>query len=647
MIGSDAIMLPIALWGALALKSGNAHFPVGERDLLAVGTLAAIVIFALLGLYRAVTRFMGPQAMSVIVVGTVSSIGILASYDHLLGTPHLLVSVLAIYGCLALLYLIASRFAVRYLFFYGLNAPPRTNVAIYGAGKAGAQLSAALLGSSEYQPVAFIDDNPGLKGSRINGIKVYSSSEFDSLIPQLRVERILLAMPSASRRHRSEILKRLEPLGLHVQSLPAMTDLVSGKARIDELREVDAADLLGRDPVPPDPQLFERSIRGKCVMVTGAGGSIGSELCRQILQSAPRRLVLLEFSEIALYQIERELQEQSRALSARTEIIPLLGNTHHKQRLRDILATFGVQTIYHAAAYKHVPIVEHNVIEGIHNNVIGTWYTAEAAMESNVDTFVLISSDKAVNPTNVMGATKRFAELVLQALQQRSKHTRFCIVRFGNVLVSSGSVVPLFQEQIRRGGPVTVTHPEVMRYFMTIPEAAQLVIQAAAMAKGGDVFVLDMGKPVPIDELARRLIGLTGLSVRDQHNPDGDIEIHYMGLRAGEKLFEELLIGKNVTGTEHPKIMRAVEHALSWDNTKRILDDLLPALNNCDCRRSVALLSEAVAEYPKSSSIRDYVWMSKLANLSPDEDHKITDLALKRRGQDITIRAPEINPRAV
>jgi len=345
-----------------------------------------------------------------------------------------------------------------------------------------------------------------------------------------------------------------------VQSLPNLSDLISGKAQISELRDVDVGDLLGRDPVPPKPRLFGSCIRGKCVLVTGAGGSIGAELCRQIIRLSPSRLVLFEMSELALYNIQRELEEVAAHEELTVEVVPLLGNAHHRHRVREVLAAFNVQTVYHAAAYKHVPIVEHNVVEGIHNNVISTWYTAEAALETGVETFVLISTDKAVNPANVMGATKRLAELVLQALQERTTHTRFCMVRFGNVLASSGSVVPLFQEQIRRGGPVTVTHRDVIRYFMTIPEAAQLVIQAGSMAKGGDVFVLDMGRPVRIDDLARRLVNLMGLTVRDANNPEGDIEIEYTGLRTAEKLFEELLIGTNVTGTDHPMIMRAMEH---------------------------------------------------------------------------------------
>jgi FlaA1/EpsC-like NDP-sugar epimerase len=370
------------------------------------------------------------------------------------------------------------------------------------------------------------------------------------------------------------------------------------------------------------------------VLVTGAGGSIGSELCRQIIRLSPSRLVLFEMSELALYTIERELEEVVAREKLSVEVVPLLGNAHHRHRVREVFSAFGVQTVYHAAAYKHVPIVEYNVVEGIHNNVISTWYTAEAALETGVETFVLVSTDKAVNPANVMGATKRLAELVLQALQERTSQTRFCMVRFGNVLASSGSVVPRFQEQIRRGGPVTVTHPDVIRYFMTIPEAAQLVLQAGSMAKGGDLFVLDMGRPVRIDDLARRLVSLMGLTVRDLAHPDGDIEIEYTGLRTAEKLFEELLIGSNVTGTDHPMVMRAMEHHLPWPKLEEILNDLLVALASFDCQRALTLLTGSVAEYQSSSDIRDYVWTRK-ALLPHGPGAKVADFAAKRRQSEV------------
>jgi FlaA1/EpsC-like NDP-sugar epimerase len=637
MAAADAIMLPVALWAAFVLKFDRLTFDMAAYgDLFLVATVAALVIFAFLGLYRTIIRFMGLHAMATVVAGVFVSVVALEAYDRVARSAHVPLSVLAIYAALALVYLAGSRFIVRYLVYYKRNGGAAKCVAIYGAGEAGARLSSVLLGGPDFAPVAFIDDKRSLHGSRINGIKVFSREALPELIRNYDIERVLLAIPSASLRRKQEILRVLEPLGIHVQSMPDLSDIISGLAHIDELRDVDVVDLLGRDAVPPDPRLFASCIRGKSVLVTGAGGSIGSELCRQIIKLSPRRLVLFEMSELALYTIQGELAEVAGRENIKTEIIPLLGNAHHRHRVREVLSTYGVQTVYHAAAYKHVPIVEHNVVEGIHNNVISTWYTAEAARETGVETFVLVSTDKAVNPANVMGATKRLAELVLQALQERTTTTRFCMVRFGNVLASSGSVVPLFKKQIREGGPVTVTHPDVIRYFMTIPEAAQLVIQAGAMAKGGDVFVLDMGRPVLIDDLARRMINLMGLTVRDAADPDGDIEITYTGLRTAEKLFEELLIGSNITGTDHPMIMRAMEHSLPWEKMQQLLNELLIALASFDCRRSVALLCEAVAEYRQNHDIRDYVWAKKtLAPVSDDrkpaDDRKVTDFTAKRR----------------
>ena len=634
---ADAVMLPVALWAAFVLKFDRLTFDMAAYgDLFLVATVAALVIFAFLGLYRTIIRFMGLHAMATVVAGVFVSVVALEAYDRVARSAHVPLSVLAIYAALALVYLAGSRFIVRYLVYYKRNGGAAKCVAIYGAGEAGARLSSVLLGGPDFAPVAFIDDKRSLHGSRINGIKVFSREALPELIRNYDIERVLLAIPSASLRRKQEILRVLEPLGIHVQSMPDLSDIISGLAHIDELRDVDVVDLLGRDAVPPDPRLFASCIRGKSVLVTGAGGSIGSELCRQIIKLSPRRLVLFEMSELALYTIQGELAEVAGRENIKTEIIPLLGNAHHRHRVREVLSTYGVQTVYHAAAYKHVPIVEHNVVEGIHNNVISTWYTAEAARETGVETFVLVSTDKAVNPANVMGATKRLAELVLQALQERTTTTRFCMVRFGNVLASSGSVVPLFKKQIREGGPVTVTHPDVIRYFMTIPEAAQLVIQAGAMAKGGDVFVLDMGRPVLIDDLARRMINLMGLTVRDAADPDGDIEITYTGLRTAEKLFEELLIGSNITGTDHPMIMRAMEHSLPWEKMQQLLNELLIALASFDCRRSVALLCEAVAEYRQNHDIRDYVWAKKtLAPVSDDrkpaDDRKVTDFTAKRR----------------
>jgi FlaA1/EpsC-like NDP-sugar epimerase len=633
MVATDAIAIPTALWAALALKFDRLD---PSLDLtfayFLVALCSALFFFAVFGLYRAVIRFMGPKAMVTVIAGVSLSVLVLAAFDYFVARHQIPLSAFGIYWALALPYVGGSRFVARYLFLHNMGANNKgvARVAIYGAGGAGARLCSVLLGVSDFEPVAFIDDKKSLQGSSINGIRVYGSDSLPELVRQRRVDRILLAMPSASRRRRREILTALEQLSVHVQSLPNLSDLISGRAQINELCDVDVSDLLGRDPVPPRPKLFGSCIRGKCVLVTGAGGSIGSELCRQIIRLSPSRLVLFEMSELALYNIERELEEVTSRERLDVEIVPLLGNAHHRHRVREVLSAFGVQTVYHAAAYKHVPIVEYNVVEGIHNNVISTWYTAEAALETGVETFVLISTDKAVNPANVMGATKRLAELVLQALQERTTQTRFCIVRFGNVLASSGSVVPLFQEQIRRGGPVTVTHPDVIRYFMTIPEAAQLVIQAGSMAKGGDVFVLDMGRPVRIDDLARRLVNLMGLTVRDADNPDGDIEIEYTGLRTAEKLFEELLIGTNVTGTDHPMILRAMEHRLAWPRMELLLNELLVALASFDCHRAVALLAEAVAEYEADVDIRDYVWTRK-AVLPHAPAAKVADFAAKRR----------------
>jgi FlaA1/EpsC-like NDP-sugar epimerase len=631
MVGADFIMLPLSLLLAHVLKFDRLIEPESLGALLACALICGITAFSFLGFYRAVIRFMGVKAIGRMIIGvTLAVLGLAGCARFGLCGP-VPASLLTIYWAIALLYVGGSRFLVRYFYLYGSKPRSAKRVAIYGAGEAGARLSSILMGGPEFEPVVFVDDRAALQGSQINGLGVYSPEDLPQLIVTRQIERVLLAMPSASHRRRREVLAGLEPLSVHVQSLPDLADIISGKARIDELREVDVCDLLGRDPVPPNPQLFASCISHKSVMVTGAGGSIGSELCRQILRVAPTRLVLFEMSELALYNIERELQEIAVREHAAVEIVPLLGNANDRERVREVLLAYAVQTVYHAAAYKHVPIVEHNVIRGIHNNVICTANAAQAALETGVETFVLISTDKAVNPTNVMGATKRLAELVLQGLQERTTSTRFCMVRFGNVLGSSGSVVPLFQEQIRRGGPVTVTHPQVIRYFMTIPEAAQLVIQAGSMAKGGDVFVLDMGRPVRIDDLARRMINLMGLSVRDPSTPEGDIEIIYTGLRSAEKLFEELLIGNNITKTDHPMIMRAMEHSIPWSRMQQILESLNSALQSSDCGRALALLRESVAEYRPAEDIRDYVWTRNALTLPAASDNKVADLASKRR----------------
>ena len=633
MVTADAVCIPVMMYLALALKSDSWASPtVGVAKAMLAATLVSIPVFARIGLYRAVIRYMGPRAALAVAAGTTLSCALLLLLTAVRVVTEVTPATVIIFASLLLAYVGASRMLLRWLLLAnGIGAP---HVVIYGAGRGGAELAAALAASGEFSPIAFVDDNSALWGTVIAGLEVYPQQQLPTLLEDHECRRVLLAMPSLSSRRRREILSKLEPVGVHVQTIPSITDLMTGTARVDELQEIAVTDLLGREAVAPVRELFETSIRGKSVLVTGGGGSIGSELCRQIIRLAPRRLLLLEMSELALYSVERELRAIAASEQLSVEIFALLGNAHHKFRLREILQNFAVQTVYHAAAYKHVPIVEHNVIEGIYNNVFSTWHTAEAALECRVETFVLVSTDKAVNPTTVMGATKRLAEVVLQGLQQRTQTTRFCMVRFGNVLESSGSVVPLFREQIRRGGPVTVTHPDVIRYFMTIPEAAQLVIQAGSMAEGGDVFVLDMGKPIRIVDLARRMIQLAGQTVRDDRHPDGDIEIVYTGLRPAEKLFEELLIGKNVTGTEHPMILRAVEHALSWSAVLAHLEQLRIAMARFDCRGASDILMQAVVEYRPAGDLQDLVWVRRAeVAVTVHGDAKIMDLQARRNAK--------------
>lgn len=613
MVGADLVGIPLVLWSALTLRLGTIHHHVsGTEWIYLAALLTSIPVFVRMGLYRAVIRYFGTKAVLAVFSGVSVSVVLVSALSLAWPNRAIPISALPIYWAFALIYVGGSRVLVRGLLnFRWSNGTQR--VVIYGAGGAGVQLASGLNRSGRYHPIAFIDDNTSLHGSNINGLEVFPPHSLGDLVRDEGVAAVLLALPSQSRRRRQEILNAIEPLSLLVQTVPDYADILAGHARVEDVRDVDVGDLLGRDPVPPNTRLLDASISGKVVMVTGAGGSIGSELCRQIIRLHPAQLLLFEMSELALYNIERELKLLSSTEDLDIDIVALLGDAHHKLRLREILQIYGVQTIYHAAAYKHVPIVEQNIVEGIYNNVFSTWNAAEAALESRVETFVLISTDKAVNPTNVMGATKRFAEIVLQGLQSRGSHTRFCMVRFGNVLESSGSVVPLFREQIRRGGPVTVTHKDVIRYFMTIPEAAQLVLQAGSMGKGGDVFVLEMGKPVRIADLARRMISLMGLTVRDEEDPNGDIEIIYTGLRPAEKLYEELLIGTNVTGTEHPMIMRAMEHSLPWPHVQQVLEDLVVALAKFDCDRARQLLMQAIAEYKPTEQIQDLVWSRKTA----------------------------------
>jgi FlaA1/EpsC-like NDP-sugar epimerase len=628
MVLTDCVAMPAALLTAFVL-----HFGIGSQDpfaadwLYPAAVLTSVPVFARIGLYRAVIRFIGVRAALTISIGVAFSAVALAGLSHFSSGVQTPPEVFVIYFALALLYVGATRLTARELL--RLRPASSERVVIYGAGAAGAQLCQSLVTSAQFRTVALVDDNKKIQGARVNGFRVLEPSELLDLRKRYGVSLVLLAMPSVARRRRGEVIESLTSMGFRVLTVPDIREIVAGNARLEEVRDIDVHDLLGRDPVPPNEALLGACIRGKSILVTGAGGSIGSELCRQITELSPRRLVLLEVSELALYNIERELRSRNARSGNRIELLALLGNAHHKHRVREIMTTFGIQTVYHAAAYKHVPIVEHNMIEGIHNNIFATVNTAEAAMECRVETFVLISTDKAVNPTNVMGCTKRVAEMVLQGIQQRGGNTRFCMVRFGNVLESSGSVVPLFREQIRNGGPVTVTHPDVIRYFMTIPEAAQLVIQAGSMGSGGDVFVLDMGSPVRIADLAKRMIQLAGYSVRDDKHPDGDIEIEFTGLRPAEKLFEELLIGKNVTGTEHPRILRAMEHSLSWEQMRQVLEELSHCLMRFDCERAREVLLRAVPEYQPTEKVQDHVWLHNGARVSGavlGNDEKVREL---------------------
>ena len=607
LIAIDFVALPVALWAGYAVRLGELwpHDMASVWWLFIVAPVIAVPIFIRMGLYRAVLRYVGSKALITIVKAvTIITLILLALVfmSRVQGVPR---SVFINFWLLSLLFIAGSRLFLRgCIQTYTTKRKNKQFVAIYGAGAAGAELAKALQSGWEYEPVAFLDDDAKKQGTEIHGVKVHSIDEFLALNDKLGVSQVLLAMPALSHRQRHKVLEKLEVHPVHVRTLPEIADLVSGKAKVSDIRDVDVADVLGRDIVPPIPGLIEQSIRGKNVMVTGAGGSIGSELCRQIAEYGPSKLVLFEQSEFALYKIEKELE----AYNAELEVFAVLGSVTHAHRVETVLRSFAIHTVYHAAAYKHVPLVEQNPIEGLQNNVFGTWRIAEAAKAVGVETFVLISTDKAVRPTNIMGATKRFAELVLQGMDEESDTTRFIMVRFGNVLDSSGSVIPLFRKQIKNGGPVTVTHPEVTRYFMTIPEAAQLVLQAGALGEGGDVFVLEMGDSIKIDDLARSMIRLSGLEVCDENNPDGDIVIEYTGLRPGEKLYEELLIGENVTGTEHPKIMRAAEEKLTWAQLLYFKSKFETARNNFEAEKIKLLLKEAINGYSAAKDIHDPVW---------------------------------------
>ncbi|MFT4861026.1 MAG: FlaA1/EpsC-like NDP-sugar epimerase [Pseudohongiellaceae bacterium] len=634
MMVADSLMIVTALILSFALLgkefSGQAQ---AFYFYLAIATFLSIVGFIRIGLYRALVLYMGLQSGFVVLKG-VTIASALVSIAYFFSHPAAAAdsSILPIFWMLTLLFVGGSRFVAK-VFLQSViqNFRPKEPVIIYGAGSSGMQLVVALQNGDHYLPVAFVDDSQRMIGSTVHGIRVHSPNSLYELIESFSVRQILLAIPSATHTERKEILNRLEHLPVHVKTVPDLFDMVAGKVGVDEIRDIDIEDLLGRDIVPPNPELLGACITGQSVMVTGAGGSIGSELCRQIVLINPARLVLLDTFEYGLYEVENELREILRSVDGgkSIEIVAMLGSVCNRTLMEYAISAFGVDTVYHVAAYKQVPMVEKNVIEGAQNNIIGTVIAAQAAEKGKVKNFVLISTDKAVRPTNFMGATKRFAEQVLQALSQRHGDTKFSMVRFGNVLGSSGSVVPLFRKQISSGGPVTVTHPEVTRYFMTVQEAAQLVIQAGSMATGGDVFVLDMHEPIRIVDLAKKMVHLMGYDIKDENSYRGDIAIEYTGLRPGEKLYEELLIGESVTGTEHPKIMRAEEETLSWDNLAPLIKRLEDACAKLDLEEIRSVLMKAVDGFEPKEEVSDPQWRAlkvRAAAKETDSEAKITKL---------------------
>ncbi|EJN00855.1 nucleoside-diphosphate sugar epimerase/dehydratase [Herbaspirillum sp. YR522] len=626
VIAVDLVICLVATWTAFSIRLDTLHFPEGYQwHVYQVAPLLMMPIFVRFGLYRAVFRYTGIAAI-VSIAKAVAVYGLMLFlflvWLALPGVPRSL----GVLQPLLLFSMIGGSRAFARLWLSQTDGERKyqsdSRMLIYGAGAAGAQIADVLQQRRQFTIIGFLDDNAEMHGKLINGLKVYPARDVGTVIQLFGVTDVLMALPTVTRTRRNEILDALRHFHVHVSSLPDLTDLARGKVRMSDIHELDIVDLLGRDPVPPNLALISRNILDKVVLVTGAGGSIGSELCRQILPARPSCLLLLDHNEYSLYAIHRDLQERVAEQGLEVRLIPLLGSVKDFARLAQICRNWRPRTIYHAAAYKHVPLVEHNPAEGIRNNVFGTLNVARAALESGVQDMVLISTDKAVRPTNVMGATKRLAEMILQALASSPSPafsggrpatgeghlpTRFSMVRFGNVLDSSGSVVPLFRQQIKNGGPITLTDLEVTRYFMTIPEAAQLVIQAGAMAEGGDVFLLDMGQPVRILDLARRMVELSGLTVRDQDRPDGDIEIQVTGLRPGEKLFEELLIEENAKVTAHPRIMCANEQFLSWPELQKCLDQLAWIVEKNDVVAIRTLLTQLVTGYLPAADIVDWI----------------------------------------
>jgi FlaA1/EpsC-like NDP-sugar epimerase len=651
VLALDAALCVLSVWLAFYLRSGSFTLLSGPAIWPAMASVVlALPIFITLGLYRAIFRYSGLPAMVAVAQAMLLYGMVFAAIFTFWGVDGVPRTVGLIQPMLLLLLVGASRAAARVwlggLYHQQLRKASLPQALIYGAGNAGRQLASAMASSPEVRVVGFLDDDDRLHGHVLNGLPIHNPADLDEVLNGTSITDVLLAVPSVSRQRRNEILNALKPHKVAVRTLPGLSDIATGKVSLSDVRELEIDDLLGREPVKPNGLLLNLNTHGKTVLVTGAGGSIGSELCRQILKTKPKQLLLVEMSEFALYKIHQELvnlladdssytqaiqnaavgetaDEQERALQvAGVELVPLLASVCDAVRMYEIMDTWKPHTVYHAAAYKHVPLVEHNPAEGVRNNVWGTRVCAEAAMRSSVRNFVLVSTDKAVRPTNIMGATKRLAEMVLQALAEvnvavaakggRAPTTRttFSMVRFGNVLGSSGSVVPLFREQIKNGGPITLTHVDITRYFMTIPEAAQLVIQAGAMGQGGDVFVLDMGQPVKIIDLARRMVELSGMTVCDELRPDGDIEFTVTGLRPGEKLYEELLIGDNPKPTQHARIMKAHEQFLSWPLLEQKLNALSIAISVNDVPVIRGQLQELVSGYQPSGEVVDWVHMA-------------------------------------
>ena len=606
MISVDSVLAILILLGSFSLRFDSWFWPNNDLFFIIFTTPFILVpIFHSFKLYSSINRFFSSSSLLVIfqavsfyavtwaLIGYLSGVNTSYSYPF----PR---SVILINWFLAIVVFSGSRIYARWLF--SKKQLNKKNVIIYGAGSAGLQLSNSLQASEKYNNIAYLDDNKVMQGSYINGTKVYSANDIALLIKKYKVSDLFLALPSISLKKRTEIIEKLMLLKIHVRSLPSLSDIAEGKVKIDDLKDINIKDLLGRNSIRPNINLLKVKVSNKVVLVTGAGGSIGSELCRQIVFLKPKELIIFDVSESSLYQIDQELNNLD---GHNIKISAVIGSVRDSNRLKNVFNKYGVQTIYHAAAYKHVPLVEHNASQGVLNNSIGSMFAAEAAIAAKVETFVLISTDKAVRPTNTMGASKRVAELILQALAKQKHSTSLTMVRFGNVLNSSGSVIPLFKKQIKQGGPITVTQSNMIRYFMTIPEAVELVIQAGAMGQGGEVFVLDMGKPVRILDLAKKMIQLSGLQLLDENNPEGDIEIVFTGLRPGEKLYEELLVGDNVTKTENKLIMRAEEEMIPWETLKPLLNNLNEASKKFEDRKIREILIEIVPEFAPNFPIID------------------------------------------